>query len=502
MKKRNRPTTETSRAGFSARASYRNSTSRLRNMSLRMRALLLLGITVGGAVLGFATGLDPILTGGIAASTATVTAAMMLAPQTLLMLALFAGYAASALIFAPMFAYSAAPSFDTLASSGTAVLGMWIAAVAAFWVSVKFSRRAPWVTYLLALVGSLVFGGILVTVLPSLGLFAAYLTMAAILLWRSFVGEWVQSTFALGYLKVRGWITKDPIAPAAVEENTAEAEWQKRADAERRTAGVLSTVSDITVFHDRQLGKKDAAIPHIIITPAGVIVAASVVTDGPIRETAAFGVEMSDVPVGYIAGTLVQQRKDVAAALKIARKDIALFIVVHSTLHEELSSLNRQVGVFSAKDGDVPSTTLRMLGAEALAAELNMGFETVPVNTRKAITARARMKLRPARPVAEGDFVQTDNLPLGAIDADGNTNRPYAADNDSYTHLGYGVKVQVTTDEGDLIDEIMVAGKPYMDQAGHLLVPLSLSEEFFAAEKEERLPETFPFRVDSVTIES
>lgn len=493
--------TNAHQAGFSARAAYRSQRNRLSTMSWKRRLGGLAGIAAAGAVIGFAVGMNPMLTAAGAAVISIVAALMMMAPQTFAMVGMFAAYMASAMVIAPMFAFSAAPNPVTLSIGSVAVIGMWIAGAAAFWASIKFSRRTPWVTYLLALVGSVVFGGILVVLEPELGMFALYFSMAVILVWRSVVGEWVKGSITLGYYKVRGLVKKETAVSTESSINDVDNEWLRREQAERKTAKILSTIDNITVFHDRQVAKNDAAIPHIIVGPNGVIIAASIITDKKVTESKAFGIEVEDVPLGYVASNLIGIRDDVAKAVKLPRKDISLFIVVHSTIQDSVATINRKVGVFTSKDGAEPSETIRLVGSESLVAEIDLGFETVPKSVQKAIVARGRMKFRPARPASDGTFTQLDNAALGVIDADGKVIRPYAVESSSYSDLGPGVRVTVRTEEGDLLDDIIVAGRPYLNDSGHMVVDLALSEEYYAASRENRDVDTVPFRVDSISID-
>lgn len=499
--KRLTPRTDRHSAGWSARASYRSNRTLVSRMSWKARLFSLAGITLAGAILGFAAGGNIALFAGGAAMLAIVAGGLLLAPQSMAMLGMFIAYAALSMLLGPMFAYAAAPSEETLNASVLATLGMWIAGAAAFWASVKFSRRTVWVTYLLTLVGSILFGGLIAIIEPEMGLFAVYAPMVIILIWRSVIGEWVRGGISLSYVTVRGWFSKKD--QAAVSDTTPDLddEWLRREHAEKLTADILADIDDITVFHDRQLGKTDVAIPHIAITPAGVVVMASIITESKIIETKAFGVEIDDVPLGYVASTLVGIRDDLSKAIKARKADISLMIVMHSTTRDDIAMVNRKIGVFTSTDSREPGSTIRLVGANMLPLELDLGFESLPRPTRQAITARANMKLRPARPTGEGEYTQVENAALGAIDADGGVERPYAVDSAAYSALAIGVKVRVRTEEG-LLDDIIVASEPYLDEEGHLVVALALAEEWEAAHKEEREIDTAPFRVDTISVSS
>jgi hypothetical protein len=487
-------------AGFSAQASYRNQRTRLRTLTIKQRVLSLAGIAVLAGGLGFAIGVNPLLTSGAAVIATVVASLAIMSPNKLIMLGTFFAYATAGLIIAPMFAFSASPTVTTLQASSIAVIGLWLAAAAAFWVSIKFSRRAPWITYLLALVGSVVFGGILIIVEPQLGMFALYFTMAVILIWRSVVGEWVKGSFSLAYFNVRNRIKKEPLSSGSsgLSAKDLDDEWLRRAEAEKRTAKILNKVDEIVVFHDRQIGKSDAAIPHIIVGPTGVIIAASILTDEKVVETAAFGIELSDVPLGYVASNLVQIRDSLASVIKVASKDIAMVIILHSTASGEMDQINRRIGVFTNNDGLEPSSNIRLLGSDSLPSEFELGFESISKTVQKAIIARIRMRLHAARPSEEGTFAQLEKAVLGIIDIDGRVVRPHAVNSSSYSALGPGVLVSVKTEDGTILNNIVVVSTPYLNSSGQLVVDLAVAEDYEEALSQNIVTKGVPFRVDSI----
>lgn len=479
------------RPGISARATYRTRRARYAQMSWSSRLIAFAAFSVTGLALGLA-GHYPWwagLAGG--AGLALVLAALLAAPSALILGLVLIAYVPVALSTSAV--YAAAPVADHqiyAVDAFGAFTSLLFAAAIATWVSVRFSRGRPWVTLALALGSTTVVGYILVLTFPALGLYAAYASIAAVLVFRCGGWAWLSGVAGLGIARLRSSGARDVAA-----DSDALSAWLRKAEAEQATAAALDSLdSNHALFHDMKIGKHPNPLAHLVIGPAGVFLIASVSTSGPITETASQGVQVPGVPLGVLTSTLLEQRRIVARTLKMKESDLALMIVVHADGDAALpGNMRRNLAVFGRTDGELPSAHVRLVTIDSVVPEIDTGFEVLSKLARSSASRRANMRFKPAGAPTPVRWNVSDSVQLASVDADGNIERP---DRD-LSWIVEDALIDLSTSAGTL-RRLRVTSKPYTDAYGRVVADVCLEEEWLAARKDDRKPDAYPYPVASI----
>lgn len=485
--------------GGSARAAYRTQRALLQRMSWRSRLSWLLAICVLGAGAAAATGRSPLIGAVLAGSVTLAAVAVITVPQTLQILAVLAVYTAFAFPVGAVFIAASAQPGQTVDLYGGGV-ALMVAAFIATWASVKYSRGRAWVTLAVALGASVLGGLLLVAVVPSLGVNAARIALVAVLLVRCGGWAWAVNAAGLAWdaLRHRPAAGVEKERPATSEDQKSLSEWLRREDAEKRTARLLADLpAGSTVFHDVTIKRSPVALPHLVIGPTGVFLLASVVTAGPISETARDGVQIPGIPLGSLTASLLQQRRLVARTLRVKDTDLEVFIVVHPEGPEADvdPATRRTLAVFDQSSGSLPTASVIVVGADTVASALNSGIAIWPDLTVRGLVRRARLKLTQALAPMPIVIQHPDKVSVAAVDEDGRIMT--ALSSDPVDHLDVGARIDIMTTRG-LLKDLRVAGPVYADQDGIRVVPVCVAEEWVTAAKFGRKPTAYPYPVTAI----
>lgn len=480
------------RPGGSARAAYRSQRARLARMTLRSRLLTLIYLTATGALISATSGHGILPGAAIAAGAALLTAALLATPDLVRVTVVLVGYAP---FLFPMGAFYTAAALGTGSlRSGDAVGGaaaLTVLAVAATWLSVRYSRGHVWVTLLAALASTILIAPLLVLLVPGVGLNAARLTVAVVLLARC--GGWAWLTGAVGLLIDRS--PEPEPHPASSADMTEVSAWTLRADAEQATAALLDELSsDAHVFHDVHVPKVPEALGHLVLAPSGGFLIASVASPGPLTEDRDHGLQLPGVPLDQVTGTLMRQRSALAKTLHRDQRDFALLIAIHS---EQVSDARRTVAVFDAADTSLPAGQVTVLSADRLLTEISTGFSAWSEVTLRQVHRRARMRLRPALAPLPVSGPAPEVPLLTPLDPDGNPTAPLHPRLAVPSWMTRGTTVNIITTRGTLTD-LRIAGEAYVDAAGRLVVPVCVNEEWQQADRNGTPPRSYPYPVRAI----
>lgn len=479
------------RPGLSARATYRTRRARYAQMSWRSRLGAFALLSAGGLIVGLAAHYPwwAGLAGG--AGIALVLAALLSAPRALSLGGVLLAYIPLSLPLGAV--YAAAPVSDHAiyaADAFGASTSLIFAAAIATWISVRFSRGRAWVTLALGLASTALIGYILVLTFPEMGLYAAYLSLALVLMIRCGGWSWLTGLVGLGVAKLRARGARD-ISP----DGDVLSAWLRKAEAEQATAAALDLLdSNHAVFHDMKVGKLPNPLAHLVIAPAGVFLISSVSTSGPIRETASEGVQIPGVPVGAVTATLLTQRRVVARTLKMKESDLNLLIVVQPEGEAALEAgTRRTLAVFGRTDGELPSAHARLLTADMLKAEVDTGIEVLGSLSRSAAIQRAKMRLKPAGAPTPSRLTSLSPVQVASVDADGHTRRPER----DVSWIVEAARVDLSTSAG-MLRSLRATSQPYTDVHGRVVADVCLEEEWVDAQKNGREPASYPYPVSAI----
>lgn len=484
------------RPGTSSTAAYRTQRARFQSLSWKTRLMLLGAGIVAGSISAAAANMDPFLGASVAAGLILALTAVFVAPQSIYIVAVLT-------LFIPV-SWGAGALLESQALNGQlgdpagAAANLFVAALFATWISVRFSRGKPWVTLALSLASTMTLAMGLVYIFPSLGLTAAYISMIAVLALRCGGWAWLSGVVGLAVDEIRG-ATRTPkaIATDNLDDRATKSALLLRAKAEQSTATVLESLdSDHSVFHDVRVRKAHMPLPHLVIGPAGVFVLASISTRGSISENARDGVNISGVNLGEVAASLIQHQLLVAKMLKMRDRDIASVIVVHADRDGAVAEgTRRTLAIFDAYSGELPTAQVVLVSADMLSVEINPGIATWGTISRKNAVRRARMFALPASG-SNSDVQVHETVRISSVDLDGRTTAPEPMI-PQVSWLEVGSQVVMETEDGVLTD-LRVAGDAYRDVEGTLVVPLSIEEEWIEGEASGHRPKSFPIPLDIV----
>jgi hypothetical protein len=333
-------------------------------------------------------------------------------------------------------------------------------------------------------------------VLPSLGDWAAFGSIAVVLAFRC--GGWAWISGATGLLISR--VIHRQEKEVEVQDSEVLAAWARREKAEQQTAEVLDHLdANHVIFHDVRVGKHPNALSHVVIGPAGVFLVSSISTRGPITETAASGVQISNVPLGVVVTTLLEQRHIVARLLKMKEQDLNVLVAIQPEKSNAFDpAIRRTLAVFGENDGELPFAQVVLAGPDALLAEVAPGLELVPRLTRATIIRRAKMRLVPAGAPTPSRWESSGTVRLSPVGQDGQAVAPVDLfANVDLSWISPGTSVDISTNAGVLRD-LVVVSDPYTDRNGFLVVSLCVEEEWASALRAGRQPRAYPYPVSSI----
>lgn len=482
--------------GGSARSAHQTQRAHLSTLSWKSRAAWLATVAALGAVIAGSAGFSP-LTGALVAATgvAAVTA-IIAAPHWAALVGILAVYWPISFVQGAWFTSAASGYGDYVGGSSS----LMVAAFVSTWAAVKYSRGRAWVTLAVALGASIVAGGLLLSIAPGLGLNAARLTLAMALLLRCGGWAWIAGAAGLAWDSLRTSFSRDrgPIrdTQVSVDDAIEGSQWLLRAGAEQRTAEMLTALpAGFTVFHDIRLKGVPSALAHLVVGPSGVFVLASVPVNGPVTESGAAGVNVPGVPIGAVCSALMDQRREISRVLKVKTADIATVVVAHGIDGYQLpADTRRTLAVFAPHGGTLPAGNVTFLAAEQLTSEINTGLDMWSALSCRTVQRRARMKLSSAS-VPVPTSTPAEPMWVAGVSADGHID---ASGRDTAGWLHDGLVVDAATSAGFLTG-LRVAGVPYLDRAGNLVVDVCLVEEWEAAETARRSAQLFPYPVAALS---
>lgn len=451
--------------------------------------ILLLSTLVG--VAAYRLGYPPVPAAFTTAGILTAIHVTVRHPQAVATLLVLAGWTPVAAMLARLYAAATATG---RAEMFLAVLtsGLLVAVVAH-----RTSRGRPWLTVLLALAASSVFGPLLAAAAPSTGMLGG-LTVAGIILglragWWTGLVDWVDT--------VRDRLTGGGGMTGAEQA----ARWAAGADGEERTAALLADLDRrYAVFHDLALPGTRANVDHLVIGPGGVFLVDSKNYRGAVREDPTVGLVHNSRPLADVFATVLAERARVAVELRLPPADIHPLVVVHTAVLPGPRTPTAVVDDTGATLG-----TVVVLAPTGLLAEITAGGERLPARhvarlvrrTRhRLVTYPARIPTRPAGPLPP----LRPAAGLVVLDPTGqprplHTATPIPAGRDASPHgaVRFGQRVSVLTDEG-VFTGLRVAGQAWQDDDGTVIVPLCTDADWAQAIAGGTPPDTYPYPATSV----
>ncbi len=456
----------------------------------RSRAAVLSTFAMLGTVIGVVAGAPVLLAVALSVGAVAVIAVGLAAPDALLVTAVSLVFLT---VMAPLAVTYESGFFTVPADTQSAIVSLFFSYLIALTVGVRWSRGQRWITTALVAGSTFLPGLLLLIAVPSLGLNAARISMALVLVLRC--GGWAWLSGSVGLLvdavKNRGREDEGVERVATPTDSERMRAWSRRAGAEQATAQLLASLDeDYVSFHDVEIPGSTGAVSHIVVGPGGGFVLASLDADSLSQEP--LGVSV-DVLRNTTAG-LLAHRAPVARAMKVAATDVQLVVVVHG------GDTQRKAFALYRNGNHAPDAQALVVSADNLLAEVAPGY--VLWGGMKASRVIRLLRMR-ARAASAAQPARWDDVPhLAPVDQDGNTEPPetHSQQEASSVETGWmrrGVQCRVITTLGVLTD-LRVVGEPYVSTAGEVVVDVCRDDEWLAAEKYRTTPEAYPYPVDSI----
>jgi hypothetical protein len=477
---------------FGRPGSSANSNNALRqvynNLSWGKKAAIFAVGSVLGALSSLAIGINPLLGGALIAGIILFLSSLFLNKGTWASLIILAAYA---FVSIPLGGIIIAPISEAqLVYAVEAGVSLFTAALLAGWLSLRYGRMAPWKILGLALPISSVLGIVAGLLLPGSGINVARVSMFLVVAYGCGVLDWFVSGFQMLKDKFKKTSDEGYSNPLVLSANE-----QKKilSAAEQKTAATLSESlnSDYTVFHDVVTKQSKSTIAHMVVGPAGLFLVASVAPTGKIVETSSTGLSIPGVEIGKVASNLVEQRGDIAKALKIRTEDVKL-VVVAQDVKLGVEGLSRSFAAFESVFAKIPTVNITLVSNDMLAYEVAPGIDLISPATRNVLVHRAQSVLKPS-----SKRLSTEStMSVAAIDQDGKIVKPSSMEvAEEWLRLGAVAKVAIND---QIIDNVRIYLEPYTDDKGESVVGVVLDEEWKAYQSEGKKPEVFTFLVSSV----
>jgi len=464
--------------------------------------LLLLAASIGASAgVGYISGYSPINAALIAAGAILALGALLLTPQLLLVGLVFF---LTAPFFIPLGAvYTSQPNLPNGDPVGGAI-AITVAYGIGLWIAVRWSRGRVWVTASLMSGALLFLAPMILFVFPGLGLNAARISLALILLWRCGGASWLFGAIGLAWTRLKHRSHLDEAEGyAAADPGDVSAAWKRCAAVERETADIFSNIpKPYKVFHDVTLGKKNIRVGHVAVGPGGVTLIASVHAIGPVEDSARSGIIVPGVNLDETIANLIGAKRQAAKTLRVHPRNIDILIVVHG--QDAYLTERMRIAVHNVKAPGKAVENIVLVPGEQLVAEITSPLVAWSSIKVQQTIKRAQMKLRPAvLPIVQTkdkDSLQNKDLSITRLDADGHV--VDLADGKASSAPGVlviGTLVDVETTLGPLRG-LRVLSTPVINTEGERVIYVCSDEEYLSASLANREPEGHSFPVGSVRI--
>ena len=466
---------------------------------LYARLLVVAGVVALGAFFGALAGYSPVTSGMVTLGILFAAGAFLLTPQltaTIIVVLL------TSPLFIPLGTIytlrSAPPTGDTVGGA----IALSVAYAVGIWVAARWSRGRVWVTAAFMTAALLFLAPMLVVIFPDLGLNAARISLAVVLLLRCGGVAWIVGVIGLAVSRVRNHSHLDDAEGyAGADPEDVSSTWKRRAAVEKETAQMLSGLPrEFRVFHDVLPPRGSERIGHLVIGPSGVIVVASVHAIGPLQEATAMGLQIPGVDLDTVIGGLLANKPLVARALKVHPRDVSLMVVVQSK--EIVMDKRMRVAVHNASAPGKAADTISLVPAAELFDEIVTPFVIWSGAKSQQTIRRAQMKMRPSvLPVIRATSEDAGKrFSVSKVDQDGNL-IDLADGRSSYEPgvLSVGSRVDVITTLGPMKGLRLVNG-PVISKNGERVIYVCSEEEYLDGSLTGVKPKGHPFPVGSVRL--
>lgn len=483
------------RAAGSAQATARTHlVARWYRAPLYARALIVLSAIAAGGGLGAMAGYPPLTSAAITGGILLGLGAFLLTPQ--LGLTILVSILSVPLLIPLGRLYTSTPQNPLGDTSGGAV-SLFVLYAVGLWVASRWSRGRVWITAALMTTALLFLGPFMFIAYPSLGLNAARIAVAIVLLLRCGGAAWIVGTAGLawGRLRPQSYVEEADGYVAAGPADVSAA-WRRRAAVEKATAQILADLPHkYQVFHDVMPPKGTVPIGHVIVGPGGVVLIASVHATGPVEENVRSGLIIPGVTLDAVVGDLLASKPLVAKSLKVHPRDVSMIVAVHGS---DACMENRvKVAVHDAAAPGKALESIALVPGDSLINEVVSPLTMwSPLKVRQTIH-RARLRMRPA--VLPKVKTGTDGtVRLSRVDADGRLiDMPQGVSSFAPGVLVAGACVDIETTLGTLRGLRLTQG-PVINSKGERVVYVCTEEEYLEGSLSGEMPKGHSFPVGSV----
>lgn len=450
------------RAGGAASAAQRPFTRWWRATSWAGRLMWLLVLASAAGVVGVATsgGLDGFVLGFSAGAAAVlILSSLLLVPGIVATVTVVL----ATIAVLPFMAWGYASASGLTTDIASAAVSLFVAYALAMFVVLRFGRGRTWVSASWVSVGLLIPGVPLLFAVPELGLNAARLSLALVVILRCGFAGWILAACGWAWDRLRygrdeeKWSNKASIDPADVS-----AAWQRTAQAQKQVGQALEQLpAGYAVFHDVRVRKSQWSVEHVVVGPTGVSVVASVQALGDLIIDPVAGVQVPGADLGATSWGLYNAAEPVRKALGVHPRDIHFFIVVHGT-----DMTRMRFGVVDASVGPDPLTEAVAVPVKDLVTQIQAEFTWWSEVKVRQVLRRARMRFGSAAlPVSSPRHV--DRVHVSPVDLDGNLTVPAPEDSSSAEArvLQDGDPIILETNSGPIAD-MEASGEPFIDGNG------------------------------------
>lgn len=405
-----------------------------------------------------------------------------------------------ALLTAPLgLAYTQAASSGQIGGANGDMIGGALALFTSFlfaiMIAVRYSRGKVWFTTALVGASTLLPGLLFLLVVPSLGLNAARLSMALVLIFRCGGWDWISGLSRLAIYKLK---KEEHEEEDTLEKLESLKTWEQRAQVEKDASLILQNLSrkDYAVFQDMKIKGSNNPLGHLIIGPSGATLIASVYSKGPLKEDSEKGITLPKIALDKTVGSLIQQRESLAKILKCAERDLSLLIVIHGL---GIPAGRKSIAIFSPDNRITPSGQVSLVDIDHLLSEVSLGLQVWSKGKTKQAISRAKMNLHPAVYPLMAQEKESETPLLVPLDNDGHLMMVKNAKNIVPSWLVPGIPVNILTSKG-ILTSLRVTGTAVMDQYGYRVVPVCTDEEWAKANNQGRRPTSYNYPVACIVL--
>lgn len=328
------------RASF--RLWFRNGKARFLQASLKEKVIGLTGFAMAGSIIAMLAE-QPFwlgILGGI--GFAIVIATVFTAANLLKVLITLLAYIGITFPLAGVYSYILTGNALINQTALTIAIHLSFVSIVAAWIAVTYSRKSAWATLALAEISTMTLSFLLLLVVPSLGIYSAYISMAFVLALRCGFFDRMSDSLRLIFKRDQYQLT-----------------------AGSSLSSLASIEDDYLIREANTLCKNVPANNHLVIGPSGIYLIYQLNADNHIRETSSKGIEIDGLDISVLTQSLLKQRKQVAKKLGVSEKDVQLIVLADE--NNKLGELVRRVGVYSPKDGNLASAEIIFVTPNLLA---------------------------------------------------------------------------------------------------------------------------------------